>query len=74
MDPIATVASSGLSEALADNLYLGLLLIGGVFVAKWFMDAFKQCHESTKEVVKNNTAAFHQINVTLEGIKSRIEK
>ena len=77
MEPITTVAASGLSsiaEMGVAGVFLMLLLVGGIFILRWFMNEFKACHENTARGLDNSTEALNGVKIVLAEIKAKLEK
>lgn len=77
MEPITTVAATGLSsiaEMGIAGVFLMLLLVGGIFMLRYFMSEFKACHESTKEGLENSTEALNGVKIVLAEIKVMLDK
>lgn len=87
-DPLVVTAASGLSDLTQYGLagvLLMLLLIGGVFIIRYFMNEFKACKEEnskfaqqlidqSSKVIDKNTEAFHGVTLALTELKAKIEK
>ncbi len=88
MDPITTAAAGGLTELTQykiAGILLLLLLSGGAFMIRYFMDQFKACHENSIEAIKaeaalnravneKNTEAFNGVQIALAKLELKLEK
>lgn len=77
MDPITNSAAQGLTQ-LAEYGIAGilamLLIVGAVFMLRYFMNEFKACHESTRKGLENSTEALNGVKIVLAEIKARMDK
>lgn len=88
MDPITQTAASNLlslAEYGIAGLFLSLLIIGGVFILRYFMvhcekrteantSALEKRADASDAVIEKNTEAFHSLNITLTELKGKLEK
>lgn len=88
IDPLTAEAVKGLAtlpEYGIAGIMLLLLLAGGAFICRFFMQEFKKCHENTisvykeesalnREVNAKNTEAFRGVELALVKLESRLDK
>lgn len=88
MDPITQAAAgglTGLTQYGIAGILLLLLLVGGVFMIRYFMDQFKACHENSiqmfkedsainRQVNEKNTEAFHGVQIALAKLEAKLDK
>lgn len=87
MEPLTASAVSGLTEIQQlgiAGIFLSLLLIGGIFMLKYFMNdcqkrqesAINMWREDAKEnrsVIEKNTEAWHGMQIAVVKLESKIE-
>lgn len=59
MDPISQAAGFGLSELMkfgAVGILFALIIIGGIFICRFFMEQFRQCNEKTLTIYKEESS------------------
>lgn len=76
-DPISTAAVHSLGK-IADFSIAGaslvLVIVTLAYVARYFMNEFKNCHESTKKGLDATTEALNGVRLVLAEIKVKLER
>lgn len=76
-DPISTAAVHSLGK-IADFSIAGasivVLLLSGAYILRYFMNQFKDCHESTKKGLDATTEALNGVRLVLAKIEARLER
>lgn len=76
-DPLATAAVHSLGK-IADFSIAGscivLVILTLAYVARYFMNEFKNCHESTKKGLDATTEALNGVKLVLAKIETRLER
>lgn len=87
MEPITATAVTGLTQLQQlgiAGIFLSLLLIGGIFMLKYFMNDCQKRHETAvnmwredarenRAVIEKNTEAFHGVQIAIVKLESKIE-
>ena len=77
MDQITGSAATGLTSLATNYGVAGilavLLIVGGTFMLRYFMNEFKACHDSTKQALDKNTDAFNGVQVALAKLEIKLD-
>ena len=82
---MAPIDISGLTEYGIAGILLLVIFAGGAFVCRWFMEAFKECHNSTKaaieksdkvhlEVSEKVSASINTLSIAVAKLEVKLDK
>lgn len=88
MDPFITTAATGLTSLQQlgiAGIFASLLIIGAVYMLKYFMNDCQKRHESAvsmwredakenRAVIQKNTEAFQSVQIAIVKLESKIEQ
>lgn len=76
-DPISIAAAQSLGK-IADFSIAGaaivLVIVILAYIARYFMNEFKNCHETTRKGLDATTEALNGVKIVLAKIETRLER